>query len=351
MSLDSTENLSNVHGDKSDTTLDTRSGVEMELLSLRDKDANGKWCYLFVHRSKLSMVEMKLKKSFTTFIHRSVVIARKNKGIKCKERITISGLLFVQGDVDKIKSCLSENFYGLHLVNDCSTGRTAVIPDALMRPFMQISDISPDRIRFMPHPFKYYSEGHPLVRITSGALKGLEGYQVRISRDRCLVTSLGGMTVAIGGVSKDTFENVQEFIRRRREQLNENSNQPERALTPVEANIESCFFTPHDQLDLMAIAGGLDVWVNKARAHVDMGRFDDAVNIVLFILEETGRRFHSIYNDKSIGRFKDLTSTCRTADAVLTSVAANAQTPTELSERIEVERQSLSLRYSFLPIE
>lgn len=351
MSLDSTENLSNVHGDKLIPTHDEESSAERRILASCSKTADWQWCYLFVHRSKLSVVEAKLNKTFTTFIHRSVVIAPKDKGgVKRKEQITISGLLFVKGDVDEIKRCLSDNFYGLHLVNDCSTGRTAIIPDSLMRPFMQISDINPDRIRFMPHPFKYYSDGHPLVRITSGALKGLEGYQIRISRDKCLVTSIGGMTVAIGGICKDTFENVQEYIRSRREQLHEDANLPERALTSVEANIESCFFTPHDELDIIAIAGGLDIWVEKARMHVSSGRLDDAACIVLFILEETGQRFQPIYNDKSIGRFKELTSTCAAADAVLADIAANGAASAELRERVEVERESLSLRYPFLPV-
>ena len=60
----------------------------------------------------------------------------------------------------------------------------------------------------MPHPLEYYSVGHPLVKITSGVLDGLEGYQIRISRNKCLITTMGGLTIAIGGVYKENFENV-----------------------------------------------------------------------------------------------------------------------------------------------
>lgn len=172
--------------------------------------ANGKivtWCYLFVHHTKVERVNEKLKERFNTFIHKSIVYKQVKNHVKKEERPTISGLLFVQGDNCDIQRMLHEIDPALYLMNDCSTHRTAVIPDRVMQAFIRVSQMDENRIRFMPHALSYYSTGHPLVRVTSGVLSGFEGYIVRISRDKCLVTSVGDITVAIGGIHKETFEN------------------------------------------------------------------------------------------------------------------------------------------------
>lgn len=65
------------------------------------------------------------------------------------------------------------------------------------------------RLRLLQHPFPYYAEGNTLVRMTSGAASGLTGYRIRIARDRCLVTDVSGLAVAIGGIHNDSFEAVE----------------------------------------------------------------------------------------------------------------------------------------------
>ena len=75
---------------------------------------------------------------------------------------------------------------------------------------MKVAQVEPTRIRFMPNAFGHYAKGNPLLRITSGPLAGMEGYKIRIARDKCFVTTLGGMTVAIGGIHRDSFENLED---------------------------------------------------------------------------------------------------------------------------------------------
>lgn len=165
------------------------------------------WCYLFVHHAKINRMEKLLGGKFRTFIHRTTVYKKSDKKVRKEERPTISGLIFVQGDKAEIQDFLNRNCHGVYLAKDCCTKATAVIADEIMRPFMQL-DVGRNRIRLMPHPLTYYSEGHSLVKVTSGLLAGFEGYVVRISRNKCLVTSLGGITVSISGISKETFENA-----------------------------------------------------------------------------------------------------------------------------------------------
>ncbi|MCM1312789.1 MAG: hypothetical protein NC252_07850 [Roseburia sp.] len=124
---------------------------------------------------------------------------------------TISGLVFVQGYSDDIKNYLRQNFSEYHLAINCSTKRIAVISDSVMQPFMRISEYEPTRIRFLMHPLDHYAQGRPLVRFTSGILHGCEGYIVRIDRDRKLVMQIGDMTVAIGNIHKEQFENIDDI--------------------------------------------------------------------------------------------------------------------------------------------
>ncbi len=163
------------------------------------------WCYLFAHHARVAAVEATLRERFRTFVHRTTVYKKDSKKVRGQERPTISGLVFVQGDKAGIQQFLDERLPGLRLATDCSTKATAVITDERMRPFMQL-DPCRNRIRLMPHPIGYYSEGHPLVKVTRGLLAGFEGYVVRISRNKCLVTSMGGITVAISGVGKASLD-------------------------------------------------------------------------------------------------------------------------------------------------
>ena len=299
----------------------------------------------------VNAVNEKLKERYCTFIHKSVVYKRKNKRIAKDEKPTISGLVFVQGESDDIQSFLCENFFGLYLVKDCSTGKIAVIHNNVMQSFMQVSQVEPARIRFMPHTFDYYSSGNTLVRITSGPLTGLEGYRIRISRDKCLVTSIGGMTVAIGGIYKESFENIDEYVRQRRELLCKESQEECFTLTSCQSEIAQCFFTPQNQMDVMAIGSALNLWIVKAESYIKEKNFDKAVEITLFILNKIGNCFHSIYSDPRIKNFKEINAVCCNADKILISVLNSVDVSVDLKEIIKSERRSLVICYPFLPME
>lgn len=322
------------------------------------------WCYLFVHRSRLAEVQTKLNTCFVTFVHTSIVYKRDGRRVRKAERPTISGLIFVQGSGADVQHLLSTYYVGLYLVKDCSTGRTAVIPDTVMQAFMQVLRFNPTRIRFMPHAFDYYSEGHTMIRITSGTLAGLEGYRIRISRDKCFITTIGGLTVAIGGIYLETFENIDEYVRRRREQLVKAGPSDVSVLTPLQTEIDADFFTPRTELDLLALAAGLASWLEKARAARTENRFDDVVEILLFLLEEIGSHSraagnHSADNSAAIsgstlltcGTFRNIITRCAEADALLSSLMTSPDVSTDLKDIIATGRESLALRFPFLQIE
>ena len=109
MSLDSTGTLTNATDGKTDNEAKLKYVSEVEFLP--ENEVNS-WCYLFIHHTKIDIVNRRLIRNFPTFIHTSICYKRENKHIKKEERPTISGLLFVQGDALQVQSFLSENFFG-----------------------------------------------------------------------------------------------------------------------------------------------------------------------------------------------------------------------------------------------
>lgn len=351
MSLDSIDTLSVANEGKNDNGSDTSFDQGKEVMAESDCSP---WHYLFVHRMKLDAVNDKLKEKFNTFIHRSVIYKQEKNHVKKTESPTISGLIFVQGESREIQEFLKDNYMNIYLVSDCSTKKTATIPDKIMRPFMQISLVGENRIRFMPNPFEYYAKGNVPVRITSGVLAGLEGYRIRISRDRCFVTTVGNITIAINGVYKENFENIDEYVRHRKEEEEQQTDRKTAAdvtFTAVQTEIDKCFFQPLTELDVIAIAGSLEPWIVKAQYALEEKRFEEGIEIASFILEETGNRFKALHTNRKAGTLKDILSVCRKADDILLSAMNHPDAPTDTKYRILSERESLAIRHSFLPIE
>lgn len=174
-----------------------------------------RWCYLFIHHSKVGAFTEKLARdNMRHFVHKTVIYQRSkhSRAIQTIEKPTVSGLVFLQGAPKELQNYLDANFPGHYLVNNCSTHLPAVISDSVMRPFMRVMETSPERIRFLLHPFRYYAGGNIKLRLTSGSFAGLEGYVIRIDRDRRLVMDVGGMSVSVSGVHCETFEVVEEDV-------------------------------------------------------------------------------------------------------------------------------------------
>ena len=143
------------------------------------------------------------------FVHRSFRYCYRDpeteRGIRKTLERTVSGLVFLQGEVRDIQSFLRLYFPQYHLVNNCSTGRPAVIPDAVMQPFMRVVKAHPEQVTFLREPFEKFARDHVRLRVLTGPFRGYEGYIVRIDRDRQLVFDFGGIAVAIRGVHNEDF--------------------------------------------------------------------------------------------------------------------------------------------------
>lgn len=370
-----------------ETDMETPASTDME--STRDRSqVPVPWSYLFIRKRDAEYFSLKAETEggFRTFIHRTIVTDESGKSAKGKPngsaqdrdgttatategRPTISGLIFIQGKTKVIRKYLWERFPQYHLVNDCSTRKAAVIPDSVMQPFMRIANTDPSRIRFLVNPLTHYAEGNTLVEIMTGPLAGLQGYIIRIDRDRKLVIGVGDMTVAIGGVHKENFEKVEEVARavntrqrarRQAEQrrllerieVNVNADvapQPPdpRLLTPVQQKVDTAFFTPETFNDILVITTNIELWTERARRLIQAGNLADASEILTFLLEEIGYWFTNIYKKKSI----DLTPVKKAGNnayKTALTILDNKHLPERTRQNLETNLDSQMLRHGYL---
>lgn len=373
-----------------ETDMETSASTDMEPIHDQSQ-APVPWSYLFIRNRDAENFSLKAETEggFRTFIHRTIVTDASGKPTKGKPngsaqdreasngttegRPTISGLIFIQGKTKVIKKYLWERFPQYHLVNDCSTRKAAVIPDSVMQPFMRIAGSDPSRIRFLVNPLTHYAEGNTLIEIMTGPLAGLQGYIIRIDRDRKLVIGVGDMTVAIGGVHKENFEKVEEVARavntrqrarrqaeqeqrRLRERIEANVNvnagvapQPPdpRLLTPIQQKVDTAFFTPETFNDILVITTNIELWTERARRLIQAGNLADASEILTFLLEEIGYWFTNIYKKKSI----DLTPVKRAGNnayKTALTILDNKHLPERTRQDLETNLDSQMLRHGYL---
>lgn len=382
-------NLSHEADVKNFGELDMETPASTDMEPTRDKStAPVPWSYLFIRKRDAEYFSLKAETEggFKTFIHRTIITDESGKPTKGKPngsaqdrdgttatategRPTISGLIFIQGKTKVIRKYLWERFPQYHLVNDCSTRKAAVIPDSVMQPFMRIANTDPSRIRFLVNPLTHYAEGNTLVEIMTGPLAGLQGYIIRIDRDRKLVIGVGDMTVAIGGVHKENFEKVEEVARavnirqrarrqaeqrRLREGIEANVNadvalQPPdpRLLTPIQQKVDTAFFAPETFNDILVITTNIELWTERARRLIQAGNTADASEILIFLLEEIGYWFTNIYKKKSI----DLTPVKKAGNnayKTALTILNNKHLPERTRQDLETNLDSQILRHGYL---
>lgn len=285
--------------------LDRSKGIDPNLEETRgaggEAGAGTSWCYMFIrNREAAKFSEYAASEAgFKTFVHRTLNYKKPTEKYGDVEggRPTISGLLFIQGNEKKIKNYLRAYFPQYHVVNDCSTRRTAVIPDMVMQAFMKVSSADPTKIRFMLNPLNHYAKGNTLVRVMTGPMAGLEGYIIRIDRDRRLVMGVGDMTVAIGGVHKEHFEAVEDVAR----QLNKGIDPDQkRDLSELQTSIDKSLFAPASFNDVLVVATNLELWQDRAAEYFSRRAYQRAAEILPFLLEEIGYYFSGLYGKKEL---------------------------------------------------
>ena len=298
--------------------------------------------------SKVRKLEVLLENDGRTcFVHKTVRYFRKlgKQKVQHQEVPTVSGLVFFQGYPEEIQVYLDQKFTHARLCKNCSTGKVAEIPDTQMQPFMRVAEISPERIRFLLHPYHYYARNRILLRISTGEMAGLEGYIIRIDRDRRLVMDVGGLSVAISGIHAEHFEEVeQDKSHLANEEIFYKRNLQERQVL-----IDRYFHPVKDDKEVALQAENIDYLRKYALDEVAHNRItlNDTWNIYSFIIEEIG-----YYYSPFIEQFKEhLDPIMREGGKVLQEMEQIIKSPhisPNEKTRYENDYQRLLSQYDYL---
>lgn len=308
------------------------------------------WCYLYVHNRKVPLVEKRLHKAqLRYFVHKSIRYVQRrgeHHGLKKLNVPTVSGLVFIQGAARQLQLFLNESLPGYRLCKNCSTGQTAVIANAQMEPFMRVAEAEPDRIRFLLRPFDYYAQNRTLLRITSGPMAGIEGYVIRIARDRRLVMDVGGISIAISGVHAERFEEVEK---------NNPTSQcaarqfPPRSLQERNAFIDRYFHPVRNVAEVSAQKDNINLLQSQTMTDLSAGRvsWQEAYETLRFVVEEV-----SYYYAPFINQFgAELRPIFAAAAEVMQSIGQIIKSLPPMSnqrQRCEAERDEMMTNYSYL---
>lgn len=308
------------------------------------------WSYLFVHNQKVKSIEELLKKDRVThFVHKTIkyVPRHRNRGGMCEvETPSVSGLIFLQGNPKTLQDYLDKNIKPYKLCKNCSTGKVATIPCNQMEPFMRVAETEPERLRFLLRPFVYYSKNRTLLRIVTGEYAGLEGYVIRIARDRKLVMDVGGMAVALSGVHAERFEEVNKNEADKKERyLFYKRNLHER-----NAFIDRYFHQVKTAQEVSAQVENIEILRLQTLADVRDKKLDlkDAYDTFYFMIEEIGY-YYAPFIDYFKDELRPIFEAGRTVkEEIEKAIKIFKNSDKELHNRCETEFEALQTNYGYL---
>ena len=315
-----------------------------------DKDNCTSWSYLFVHNQKVKSIEEQLKKDGVThFVHKTIKYVPRHRnrgGMREVETPSVSGLIFLQGNPELLQDYLDKNKKPYKLCKNCSTGKVATIPCNQMEPFMRVAETEPERLRFLLRPFVYYSKNRTLLRILTGEYAGLEGYVIRIARDRRLVIDVGGMAVAISGVHAERFEEVNKNEANKKErELFYKRNLHER-----NAFIDRYFHQVKTAQEVSAQVENIEILRLQTLADVRDKKLDlkDAFATFYFMIEEIGY-YYAPFIDYFKDELRPIFEAGRTVMQEIENIIAMFQNINmQLHNRYATEYEELQAHYGYL---
>ena len=315
-----------------------------------DKDNCTSWSYLFVHNQKVKSIEEQLKKDGVThFVHKTIKYVPRHRnrgGMREVETPSVSGLIFLQGDPEILQDYLDKNIKPYKLCKNCSTGKVATIPCNQMEPFMRVAETEPERLRFLLRPFVYYSKNRTLLRIVTGDYAGLEGYVIRIARDRKLVMDVGGMAVAVAGIHAERFEEVNknEADKKERELFYK------RNLHERNAFIDRYFHQVKTAQEVSAQVENIEILRLQTLADIRDKKLDlkDAYDTFYFMIEEIGY-YYAPFIDYFKDELRPIFEAGRSVKEEIEKVIKIFKdSDKELHNRCETEFEALQNNYGYL---
>ena len=132
------------------------------------------------------------------------VNVRKSRGKGTYEKVLAPNILFVRAS--KTDACLlvTRDLLPIQFVPDCATRQMMVVPDKQMEDFRRVLDLSLGEGGLVDETLELGEK----VRVTKGALRGVEGYVVELLGRTYVVVSLIGCLWARARVPRAWLEKI-----------------------------------------------------------------------------------------------------------------------------------------------
>ena len=149
-----------------------------------------KW---YVARTRHFRQEIKIRdwmtdRGFEAFVPTTRSESRTLGGKRTVEKPAAPNLVFVRTDKETACSFVAEKGLPMQYIIDCATHKMLVVPDKEMEDFRRVFDLSTDRGGLLDQPLHLGDR----VRITRGALKGVEGYVLELMGKTYVAVGLAG---------------------------------------------------------------------------------------------------------------------------------------------------------------
>ena len=167
-----------------------------------DDKANFNWYVLKTSYNREIRLENELQaEGIETFIPMQCREVSKEQYKQRIEEVAIHNLVFVKSTTEILDEFIRKSKHPITYLKNLSTGTTAIISEKEMQNFILITKSKIEGLRFLDENIDRFCTGDKKVRVTGGMFDGLEGYVIRIRRDRKLVIRIEGITaVAVAGI-------------------------------------------------------------------------------------------------------------------------------------------------------
>ena len=154
------------------------------------------------------------------------------------------------------------------------------------------------------------------------------------------------MTIAVGGIHRESFENVADYIRMRRAEQDESAAASEKGLTDLQMAVERTLFKPQTSTDRLLLAGSGACWIETAQERQAQADWGAALEILCYLWERLAAFRQDLMLTDAAGR-ELIARLSRQVSMQLDALLDAPNRPTDIAEKIEVWRDEILLRNGF----
>ena len=161
------------------------------------------------YNRELKLVKQLEEKNVEYFIPKKQEFVIEDEQKHYVEVPAIHNLVFIHSTrnfLDEYQRRRAKDDVPIRYMFDLATRNPIIVRESDMHNFIRVTKLCNENILYLKDNIDKF-KSHPKVRVTAGRFEGIEGYVVRIRRDRKLVIQLHGIiAIAISGIHHSLLE-------------------------------------------------------------------------------------------------------------------------------------------------